>query len=124
MSKLTLLPGHNHEALNDFAGNADQMAGWDPTILELEMEAIDQPTADQALIDYVADQANIDNGFIQSQAAQKIGELQQEFGNDVIINAVVEVMRTELNALRALHSLPDIAAGAMDGAVRAKIANP
>lgn len=124
MSKLTLLSGHNFEALNDFAGNEGLMTSWDPTTLELEMPAIDQPTADQALIDYVADQTNIDDDFVDKRADQAKDRARDEFDEKGDLTALVKVVVEELNVLRAIHSLPDLNFGTVNASIRSRIGNP
>lgn len=124
MSKLTLLPGHNFEALNDFAGNAGLMTGWDSTTLELEMEAIDQATADQALIDYIADQATIDADYADFVADREKDRKKDEFDDKDDLTALIKVMVEELNVLRALHALPDLNFGQVNAAIRSRIGNP
>jgi len=124
MSTLILLPGHNFEALNDFAGNEGLMTSWDETTLELEMPAIDQATADQALIDYIADQANIDADFVDKRADQAKDRAKDEFDEKDDLTALIKVMVEELNVLRALHALPDLNFGQVNAAIRSRIGNP
>lgn len=124
--RVVLHTGANFRAFNHFIGNINGYAGFEPTTDEFEVEKafIDQATLDQFAVDYAADQPAADQAAQQANEARQIGKLQQEFTDDVNLNAVVEVMRLELNELRALHSLPDIPAGQMDGAIRQKITNP
>lgn len=124
MSVLTLLPGHNFAALNNFAGNEGLMTSWDETTLELEMPAIDQPTADQALIDYIADQVNIDNDFADFVADREKDRKKDEFDDKDDLTALIKVMVDELNVLRALHALPDLNFGTVNADVRSRIGNP
>ena len=124
MSKLTLLPGHNFEALNDFAGNEGLMTGWDSTALELEMPDIDQATADQALIDYAADQANIDANFADKRADQAKDRKKDEFDDKDDLTALIKVMVDELNVLRAIEGLPDLNFGQVNASIRNRIGNP
>lgn len=85
----------------------------------------DQATIDAALVNYIADQANIDKAHDATVDADNVGRLQREFAADVILNAVVEVVRVELNDLRAEHTgKPAIQPAAFDALIRAKIANP
>jgi hypothetical protein len=124
MSKLTLLPGHNFEALNDFAGNENLMAYWDPTTFELEMPGIDQATADQALIDYAADQATIDADWVDKKADQAKDRKRDEFDEKDDLTALIKAMVDELNVLRALHALPDLNFGQVNASIRSRIGNP
>lgn len=111
-------------AIADIAGSALENIGYDSLTDLLEVPDVSQVDLDAALVTYNADPAAADAAWTQSFAAREIGRNQQRFGDDEVTQAVIEVMRLELNELRALHSLPDISAGAMDGAVRSKIANP
>lgn len=127
MAKVTVQPGHNVRALAAHAGSNLRQLMFRPNEQEIEVGDVSQSALDAALVDYTANQASIDTAFQASQGAASVGELQQEFGDDVIINAVAEVMRIELNEIRARFSgppLPAIPAGQMDGKIRAKIANP
>lgn len=123
MAKVTILSGHNLNALAHLAGSNRQNLSLVGD--EFDVPDVSQPDLDTALADYVANQAARDADFQVVRDGETVGELQQKFGDDEVLNAVVEVMRTELNNLRAQHTgMPAISAGAMDGAVRAKIANP
>jgi len=85
---------------------------------------INQAALDGRATAYQAQQAQADQDHQDARAAAATAGLQNQYGNDINLNAVVEVMRVELNELRALHSLPDITEPAMDAKVRAEIANP
>lgn len=122
MAKVTILPGHNLNALAHLAGSNRQNLTL--IIDEFEVPDVTQPALDAALADYVANQAARDTDFQVVQDGETVGELQQRWADDEISNAVAEVFRIELNELRALHSLPDRTAGFIDGQVRAKIAIP
>lgn len=122
MAKITVAPGQRLRVIAKLAGS--NMRKLFLTIDEFEVPDVSQAALDAAFADYQANQAAREAAFDADEIAAAIGELQQQFGDDVIINAVVEVFRTELNTLRALHALPDLAAGAIDGAIRNKIANP
>lgn len=124
MSIITLLPGHNFEALNDFAGNANLMAYWDPTTLELEMPGIDQATADQALIDYAADQATIDADFADKVKDQKDDALKDEFDDDSIVTAIIKEMVEQLNDIRTNAGMPLLNFGTVNAAIRSRIGQP
>ncbi len=91
---------------------------------ELDVPSVTQPTLDSAITAYNADQANIDATFEAAEDAATTGEEQQRYNNDRVDIAIVDALREELNVLRALHALPDIPQGQMDGNVRAKIATP
>lgn len=124
MSIITLLPGHNFEALNDFAGNEGLMAYWDPTTLELEMPGIDQATADQALLDYAADQVNIDNDFADKVKDQKDDALKDEFDDDSIVTAIIKEMVEQLNDIRTNAGMPLLNFGTVNAAIRSRIGQP
>ncbi len=84
----------------------------------------DQATIDGQLVAYTADQANIDNDLDASDQASDVAKDILRYQNDVVINAVVEVYRVELNILRAAAGLADRSEGFIDGQITAKIANP
>lgn len=124
MSKITLAPGHNFEALNDFAGNEGLMAYFDPFTLELEMPGIDQATADQALIDYAADQANIDNDFADKRADQAKDKIKDEFDDDSIVTALIKEMVEQLNDIRANAGMSALNFGQVNANIRNRIGQP
>jgi hypothetical protein len=111
-------------AIADIAGSALENIGYNSNTDLLDVPDVDQATLDAALVTYNADPAAADAAWVQSLAAREIGRNQQRFNDDEVANALLEAVREELNTLRALHSLPDIAQGAFQGAVRNKIANP
>lgn len=84
----------------------------------------DQATIDAQLVAYTADQTNIDNDLDTFDQAADVAKDILRFQDDVVINAVVEVYRVELNILRAAAGLPDRSEGFIDGQITAKIANP
>ena len=90
----------------------------------LDVPDVSQADLDAALVTYNADPTAEDAAYATRDQGRRVGRFQQRFGDDPVVQAVVEVMRIELNVLRASIPLPDISAGQMDGKVRAKIANP
>lgn len=124
MSKVILPVGGEFPAFNDFTGNAGKFFGFDEVTREYEALDIPQPALDALLVNYSADVANINAAFLQAEAATTTGEEQQRYNDDRVDIAIVDALREELNVLRALHALPDIPQGQMDGKVRAKIATP
>lgn len=126
MGTVTLLPADNHRAFADFA-DPNKLFTWDQATLELIIPSAVQQVLDGKLIAYHANQANIDAAFAVTRAAQATAREERAYTEDGNLNAVVEVMRVELNELRARFSgppLPDITEGQMDAKVRAEIANP
>lgn len=127
MAQITPPPASTQEvwlAIADLAGSALENIGYDSLTDLLEVPDVSQVDLDAALVTYNADPAAADAGWVQSFAAREIGRNQQRFNNDEVANALLDAVREELNTLRALHSLPDIAQGALQGSVRNKIANP
>lgn len=126
MASVTLSAGANVPAFNNFAGNQGLIYYFDETsfLYEIPIPPGNQVQLNGKLTAYNANQAAIDAAFSVDEDNRQDTRLQQKYDNDEVLNAVVEVMRLELNTLRALHALPDITAGAMDGAIKAKIANP
>lgn len=125
MAQITVPPASNQDvwlAIADLAGSALDNIGHLNDVLDVP--DVDQVDLDAALVTYNADPTAADAAWTQKFAAREIGRNQQRFGDDEVAQAVIEVMRIELNVLRASIPLPDITAGQMDGKVRAKIANP
>lgn len=126
MASVTLSAGANVPAFNNFAGNQGLIYYFDETsfLYEIPIPPGNQAQLDGKLIAYNAGQAGIDAAFATFDKGRRDTAFGNKYDADEVLNAVVEVMRLELNTLRALHALPDITAGAMDGAIKAKIANP
>lgn len=127
MGKITIPPGSNEEvwmAIATIAGSALENIGYDSLTDELHVPDVDQADLDSALATYNADPAAGDAGWAQKKSALRIGRNQQRFDSDGVTKAVLEAVRDEINVLRQQHSLPDISAGAFEGSVRDKIANP
>ncbi|MCK5644833.1 MAG: hypothetical protein KAJ19_28800 [Gammaproteobacteria bacterium] len=125
MAQITVPPASNQDvwlAIADLAGSALDNIGHLNDVLDVP--DVDQVDLDAALVTYNADPTAADAAWTQKFAAREIGRNQQRFGDDEVAQAVIEVMRIELNVLRASIPLPDITVGQMDGKVRAKIANP
>lgn len=124
---VTLPPSaRNRRSWRSFKRHAGFTGGstFDEATGELIFEGADQATVDASLVTYVADQANIDNDLDADDAAVSTGALIQRYDNDPVLIAIADVFREELNVLRALHALPDIQQGQMNGKVHNKIANP
>lgn len=124
---VTLPPSaRNRRSWRSFKRHAGFIGGstLDESTGELIFLEADQATIDAALVTYVADQTNIDNDFDASDQASDVAKNILRFQDDVVINAVVEVYRLELNILRAAAGLPDRSEGFIDGQITAKIANP
>ncbi len=127
LRKVVLHTGADPRAFNHFIGNLGGYMGFEPTTdtFEVNKDFIQQAALDGRATAYQAQQTQADTDYRAALEARKIGDLQQQFGADVNLNAVIEVMRLELNELRAQHTgLPDITEGAMDAKIRAEIANP
>jgi len=125
MAKVIVQPGHDPRAIADLAGSARHgQMGFRQEDLELEVVDVTQAALDAALVDYTANQAARDAAFQVTVDAETVGSKQQEFNDDDVLRAAVDALREEINILRALHALPDISKGAMEGSVRNKIANP
>jgi Tfp pilus assembly protein FimV len=126
LRKVVLHTGANPRAFNNFIGNQRGYFGFEPTTdtFEVNKDFIDQPTLDQAAIDYQADQANADAAAAAADQAARTGDLQRDYGDDLILASVIEFYRQEINTLRQQHGLPDRSAGFVDGQIRAGIVAP
>ncbi len=125
MAKVTVLPAHNLRALADHAGSSGgQQLLYRPDQGTLQVEDVTQPDLDTALVDYIADQANIDNDFEEKMADEKADGEKDQFDDKSDLTALIKVMVEELNVLRALHAIPDLNFGTVNASVRSKIGQP
>lgn len=127
MAQITVPTSSNEEvwmAIAEIAGSALENIGYDSLTDLLTVPDVDQVDLDAALVTYNANPSAGNAGWVQKKAAMQIGRNQQRFNGDGVAQAVLEALRDELNTLRSQHSLPDISAGALQGSVRNKIANP
>lgn len=127
MAQITIPPSSTQDvwlAIADLAGSVLNNIGYDSVTDLLTVPDVNQVDLDAALVTYNADPTAEDAAYATRDQGRRVGRFQQRFGDDPVVQAVVEVMRIELNVLRASIPLPDISAGQMDGKVRQKIANP
>lgn len=116
-------------AFNHFINNINGFFEFEPAtdtfgVLESFMN---QAQLDGRATAYQAAQAAADAAYQQFLDGEKTTGQQNRYGNDDVSRALVEVMRVELNEIRARFSappLPDITEGQMDAKIRAEIANP
>jgi hypothetical protein len=119
MAKITVLVSHNLRALADLAGsNLQELSLIDD---ELEVSDVTQAALDAALIGYVADQANIDAAFTQTEVDAELDKERDALDNQKILKAFAELLVDEFNVLRTLHGLPDRTFAQLRTAIRNKV---
>lgn len=123
MGKVTLLPADNRRAFADFAAG-NTLHTWDDTTLEIVIPSVDQATLDTLLIDYHADQANIDQDFADKRADEAKDRDKDSFDDKSDLTALIKEMVLQLNELRALHSLPPLIFGQVNADIRNRIGQP
>lgn len=119
MAKVTVLPGHNLEALADRAGSNRQELSL--TEDQFEVEDVSQTALDAALVDYIADQAAIDADFADKVADEAKDKRKNEFDDKSDLTALIKEMVDQLNELRALHSLTPLVFGQVNSDIRNRI---
>ena len=128
MPTVTLPPSAlNHRSWRSFVkfiGQQGKASSFDDATGELILYEGDQAVIDAQLVTYTADQTNIDNDLDTSDQAADVAKDILRYQNDVVINAVVEVYRVELNILRVAAGLPARSEGFIDGQITAEIAAP
>ena len=124
MAKVTILPGHNLNALAHLAGSNRQNL----TLVgdEFDVPDVTQPDLDTALADYIANQTARDATFVQVQADVETNRVQDTFDDDErrLLRAFAGLLIDELNTLRTLHGLPDRTSAQLRTSLRNKVANP
>ena len=124
MAKVTLFPGANVDAFNNFAGNQDLTYTFDPVTLEYEIPGGNQGQLNGQLTAYTAGQAAIDQAFADFDKGRANQGKKDRFDNDAVAQAVVAWATDEINTLRVLHALPVLTPAAVDAAIKNKIDNP
>ncbi len=124
MAKVTLFPGANVGAFNNFAGNQDLTYTFDPVTLEYEMPGGNQGQLNGQLTAYTAGQTAIDAAFAVDEDTRDKTRKKDRFDNDAVAQAVVAWATDEINTLRVLHALPVLTPAAVDAAIKNKIDNP
>ena len=108
MAKVILPVVHNLFSFNEFAqGDKELEFSFDETIREFEIVGGNQATLDTALINYTADQVNIDATFLQSEIDEETQRVKDTFDDDErrLLRAFAEVVKDEINILRGQHGL-------------------
>jgi hypothetical protein len=119
MAKVTVLVSHNLRALADLAGsNLQELSLTDD---EFEVPDVTQAALDAALIGYVADQANIDAAFTQTEVDAGLDEERDKLDSEKILKAFAEMVVDEFNILRAIEGLPPRTFAQLRTAIRNKV---
>lgn len=133
MAKLTILATHDWLAIADLAGlspiNPPSRAGRPKFFsgrLEISLPGIVQATADAALADYVANQAARDAAWAAKLETENKERATRPSHRPPQLFPLLEVMKDELNVLRAAQSppLPPLQTGPLRAALNNKIRNP
>jgi len=123
MGTVTLTATQNEKAFADFAAT-NKLFTFDPVSFELVMPSVAQAVLDLALINYAADQANIDNDFAD-RVADEIKDMEKDaFDDKTDLTALIKEMVDQLNELRALHALPALNFGVVNADIRNRIGQP
>ena len=122
MGAVTLTSTQNRKAFADFA-DSNTLFTFDPVSLEIVIPSVTQAALDTALINYAADQANIDAAFVQARADQSADRIRDTFDDEErrLLRAFAEVVLDELNNLRAQHGLAARTMAQLRTAIRNKI---
>lgn len=123
MAKVVVTNSQDWRKIAELAGGDPLLIMHDPATNELEVADVTQAALDQALIDYAADQTNIDAA---TQAARdtslKDGE-KNWYDQKRLFRALVEVLLDEINALRVIEGLPERTLAQARTAIEGKIDN-
>ncbi len=111
-------------AIADIAGSALENIGHNTLTDLLDVPDVSQVDLDAALVTYNADPAAADAAWTQKFADMKVTRKQAEFDDREVLRAFAKLLVTELNILRALHSLPPRTFDQLRTAIRNEIANP
>jgi len=123
MGTVTLTATQNEKAFADFVAT-NKLFTFDPVSFELVMPSVSQAVLDTALINYAADQANIDNDFAD-RVADEIKDMEKDaFDDKTDLTALIKEMVDQLNELRALHALPALNFGVVNADIRNRIGQP
>jgi len=126
MASVTLPPGANAGAFNNFAGHQDHGFYYDEAtrLYEIPIPPGNQAQLNGKLTAYTNGQAAIDAAFAVDEDTKDKTRKKDLYDNDAVSQAVVAWATDEINTLRALHALPDLQPAAVDAAVKNKIDNP
>lgn len=121
MGKVTLPTGGNPGAFNNHVGQLGK--GYYFEGLETEIPQLTQAVLDAALITYAADVANINATFAQLEADNERDRVRDTFDDDErrLLRAFAEVVKDEINILRAQHGLADRTLAQLRTAIRNKV---
>jgi hypothetical protein len=121
MAKVVVTNLQDWRKIAELAGGDPLIIMHDPATNELECPDVAQPALDQALIDYVADQVNIDAATAASKETTSRDGDKSWYDNKRLFRALVEVLLDEINALRTIEGLPDRTIAQARTAIQGKI---
>ncbi len=121
MAKVVVTLAHDWRKISELAGGDPNLIMFDPPPSELECPDVTQAALDQALIDYVADQANIDAATAAAKETTSRDGDKDWYDNKRLFRALVEVLIDEINVLRTIEGLPDRTIAQARTAIQGKI---
>ncbi len=124
MAKVILPVVHNLFSFNAFVqGDKEIEFSFEETTREFEIFGGNQAALDTALVNYAADQVNIDAAFLQAEIDAESERVRNTFDDDErrLLRAFAELLVDELNTLRALHSLAPRTPAQLRTAIRNKV---
>lgn len=107
MAKVVVKPNQDLREIARRAGGNPRLIIFDPPTNELEVPDVAQAALDAAFLDYDTNQAAIDAATAATRKTERKDASKAEFDVNRELNAIVEVIRDELNALRRQHALAD-----------------
>jgi hypothetical protein len=119
--RVTVTTSHDWVKIAELAGADPFLNIFHPGTSELEVEAASQATLDTAFANYVADQTNIDAATAAAKATADKEQAKKDFDARRVLIAFARLLITELNELRALHSLPPRTFAQLRNALRNEI---
>jgi len=120
MGAVTLTATQNEKAFADFA-DPNTLFTFDPVSLEVIIPSLTQSAIDTALVNYAANQSDIDDDFADKRADEKKDRDKDAFDEKNDLTALIKEMVEQLNVLRALHALPPLNFGTVNADIRNKI---
>ena len=120
MATVILTGTQNEAAFADFVAS-NKGYTFDSVSREIGISVVTQAVLSAALINYAADQANIDNDFANKRADEAKDRAKDAFDDKSDLTALIKEMVDQLNELRALHALPALNFGTVNSDIRNRI---
>jgi len=113
-------------ALEDWR-KISELSGGDPSLImhdgvdTLECPDVTQTALDAGHIAYTADQVNIDAATAAAKLTATKDAAKSNIDVERVVRALVDLLPSEFNILRTLHSLPDRTPAQVNAALKANI---